>query len=97
MASTLVAFTAPAATPVSTREPAVPAKSTTVPSVSFATVMFRVVASCCTRPVVPSLRLVVRFVMSEVFCAILVVFCVTRSSMLVTAAPTLVTVVPPTV
>src|SRR5579864_8503076 len=63
-ASLLPAATAPSATPISLRSPSVPVKSTVAPSWSLATVMFRVVASCCTRPIVPSFRLLVMFVTS---------------------------------
>ncbi|MBB5408656.1 hypothetical protein HDG34_002593 [Paraburkholderia sp. HC6.4b] len=63
-ASVLVSLSAPAFTPLSVRAPSVPPKSTVVPSRSLATVMFRVAASCCTRPIVPSFRLLVTFVMS---------------------------------
>ncbi|WP_139237470.1 hypothetical protein [Variovorax sp. OV329] len=90
MASTLVAETAPAATPVSTRLPAVPAMLTSEPSVAAPTVMLRLVASWRTRPVVPLPMAVPRSLMS-------VLFWVVRPSMLLTAAPTLLTVLPPTV
>jgi len=61
IASRLVALTAPAPTPVSTRSPAVPPKFTDVPSVSFATVISRVSASCWTRPIEPLTRLLEMF------------------------------------
>ncbi|SAL69564.1 hypothetical protein AWB71_04200 [Caballeronia peredens] len=89
----LVSFTAPSATPSSTRAPAVPVKSTVVPSVPFATVMLRVVASCCTRPIEPLLIWLLMSLIDAVLPVMSGVFFVTRPSRFEIASPALFTVV----
>ncbi|MNL32928.1 hypothetical protein D3C87_1548120 [compost metagenome] len=72
----LAAESVPALTPVSVRAPAVPAKSTDVPSVVLPTVSALVVAFCCTRPAAPLVILVIAVLMSpmsDVLFAMLVV------------------------
>ncbi|MNT65884.1 hypothetical protein D3C72_2039030 [compost metagenome] len=89
-ASRLAASSVPAPTPVSLRAPAVPVRSTSVPSRSLATVTVFVVASWRTRPDSPLFSACVRFVMSPEFCVTRLssaviedVLDVTRPSMLV--------------
>ncbi|CAJ0812998.1 hypothetical protein LMG18101_01760 [Ralstonia flaminis] len=88
IASLLMVETAPSATLISLRAPAVPAKSTAAPSVFLPTVRFAPGAACCTRPIEPlliSLRMSVMDVSLPV----------TRVLRLSTAPPTVPTVVVP--